>query len=42
MKPYNKEYILEVLEEYNNAIKNGSKGLYKIDRKIFKKKDMVL
>ncbi|MGM9935243.1 hypothetical protein [uncultured Clostridium sp.] len=40
MKPYNKEYILEVLEEYNNAIKNGSKGLYKIDRKIFKKKDL--
>ena len=37
MKPYNKEYILTILKEYNNAIKDGNKGLYKIDRRIFKK-----
>ena len=40
MKPYNKEYILNVLQEYNKAIKNGTKGSYKIDRKLFKKKDI--
>ena len=40
MKPYNKEYILDVLQEYNEIIKNGTKGSYKIDRKIFKKKDL--
>ena len=40
MKPYNKEYILNILQEYNNAIKNGIKGSYKIDRRIFKKKDL--
>lgn len=40
MKPYNKEYILKILKEYNNAIKDGNKGLYKIDRRIFKKKDI--
>ena len=34
MKPYNKEYILDVLQEYNEIIKNGTKGSYKIDRKI--------
>lgn len=40
MKPYDKEYILNVLQQYNNAIKNGTKGSYKIDRRIFKKKDI--
>lgn len=40
MKPYNKEYILKTLQEYNNAIKDGDKGLYKIDRRIFSKDDI--
>lgn len=40
MKPYNTEYILNVLQEYNNAIKDGSKGLYKVHRRKYKKSDL--
>lgn len=40
MKPYNREYILNVLKEYNNAIKDKTKGSYKIRRKSLKKSDL--
>ena len=40
MKPYNREYILNVLKEYNNAIKDKTKGSYKIRRKSLEKSDL--
>ena len=40
MKPYNKEYILKTIEEYNRVIKDGVKGEYKINRRRFNKKEL--
>ncbi|MGN0143709.1 MAG: hypothetical protein ACI398_01915 [Clostridium sp.] len=40
MKPYNKEYILKTIEEYNNVIKDEIKGEFKINRRRFDKKEL--